>query len=235
MPDLRKKLKIEASDAPAAVLHFPDGAPGQERRAVTEVYANAAQKVAVVREEPQHRVMYVGVTERDVKMPCRYVLGVFHKRKRSLKLMPVLGDAVMRMEPRVEGFQYKPSEMSTIGDGNERENRIAGNRAALSTFGNASLKKKIKANAIQGSATEALNTGDAIESLVDAVTTQAKEQGLTKEQVKTVSNHANDVSVKGFGGDITDAQLAALPFGGNDDRGGLSLFRSLSTVAACLP
>ncbi|BBN19201.1 DNA-directed RNA polymerase I subunit RPA49 [Marchantia polymorpha subsp. ruderalis] len=38
--------------------------------------------------------------------PCNYLLGVFDKEKGSLKLMPLAGEKVFRMEPRVRGFEY---------------------------------------------------------------------------------------------------------------------------------
>ncbi|KAL2609648.1 hypothetical protein R1flu_028221 [Riccia fluitans] len=38
--------------------------------------------------------------------PCNYLLGVFDKEKGSLKLMPLAGEKVFRMEPRIRGLEY---------------------------------------------------------------------------------------------------------------------------------
>ena len=181
-------VRVLGGNARPAVLYFPDGRPTADREAVHEIRVEEGQGVAVVREEASKSMTYVGKESFGVERPCRYALGVFHKTKRRLELMPILGEGVLRMEPHVEGLQYAPSNMTTVSKkGTERERWTEGTRAALFSFGGSVSKKRLREAELNRPTEQSAETGSAIGSIAKSINSKSKEDGLTKKQVDDTS------------------------------------------------
>eukprot|EP00850_Spirogloea_muscicola_P010074 SM000058S18504 [mRNA] locus=s58:194614:197149:- [translate_table: standard] len=60
--------------------------------------------------------------------PCQLALAAFDAQRRTLDLLPLAGDKVMRMEPRVRGVDYGDRALDDVGPQDEAEARGRGQR-----------------------------------------------------------------------------------------------------------
>ncbi|KAL4179717.1 hypothetical protein AMTRI_Chr13g88690 [Amborella trichopoda] len=122
----RKKLKVELDVAEAldsyiapCVGYFPSGFdPLRHNKNDGELKIKAYRAVPnykswcmqVVVSPEGSNVDFVGTNytgEAAVSQSCSYALGVLDKEKQILTVVPIAGDKVFRMEPRVRGLQYE--------------------------------------------------------------------------------------------------------------------------------
>lgn len=61
-------------------------------------------------------------------MVCSYALGVLDKRTGVMRLAPVAGAGLVRLEPRVRGYSYGPTASAQPAQALDRAGRINQNR-----------------------------------------------------------------------------------------------------------
>ncbi len=59
---------------------------------------------------------------------CSYALGVLDKRTGVMRLAPVAGAGLVRLEPRVRGYSYGPTASAQPAQALDRAGRINQNR-----------------------------------------------------------------------------------------------------------
>ena len=70
---------------------------------------------------------------------CSYALGVLDKRAGVLRLAPAAGAGLVRLEPRVRGYDYGATPGAALAQALDREARIEQNRRCAPTFGRGAL------------------------------------------------------------------------------------------------
>eukprot|EP00850_Spirogloea_muscicola_P006476 SM000030S11485 [mRNA] locus=s30:866108:868591:- [translate_table: standard] len=86
--------------------------------------------------------------------PCQLALAAFDAQRRTLDLLPLAGDKVMRMEPRVRGVDYGDRALDDVGPQDEAEAEAEANEAATrylkrrmltDSFGSSKSKRQAEA------------------------------------------------------------------------------------------
>ncbi|KFM28716.1 hypothetical protein F751_3546 [Auxenochlorella protothecoides] len=106
----QQPAQLRSAAGPYAV-YFPSGydpATGVK----WETYTHAKKRHSLIVGRPDS-VDFVGGSmggEHSTAPPCRYALGVFDRASGALTLAPLAHDRLLRLEPRVCGVDYGPSE-----------------------------------------------------------------------------------------------------------------------------
>lgn len=134
------------------------------------------------------QVDFVGLNyagEAAAWQPCSYALGVYDKEKGTLQLVPLAGEKILRMEPRVRGMSYEwTDEEERVED--TREQSLLKRRMLVETFG--SQKSKMRAQRMERGIVkeDALGDTEDMESLFQEA--GENEALLTNEQALQQAN-----------------------------------------------
>ncbi|CAD7702726.1 unnamed protein product [Ostreobium quekettii] len=198
----KRKLDVEvvdaktgASGAPPLVAIFPTGPPGPEGGAATAVYRNSkwnrSNEFVAIRQ--QETLDYVGRTfgpENEYYQPCSFVIGIHDKKARRLRILPIAGNRLCRMEPRLHRLDYgQGAEITKVGEGTVKEGRAR----LLQAFGSETAKRRVR-NAKRSSIDAAtIQAGDAMTGLLEESSKVARAEGKSREQVLAAANYSSSL------------------------------------------
>uniref|UniRef100_A0A0D6QTE5 DNA-directed RNA polymerase I subunit rpa49 n=1 Tax=Araucaria cunninghamii TaxID=56994 RepID=A0A0D6QTE5_ARACU len=208
----RKKVEVQSDYIPPQngylcpfVGYFPSGydpvkggsePPSLEVSAYQNTSKFRSKQLQIVATPKQASVDFVGTNhtgEGAAWQPCNYLMGVFDKEIKTLKLVPISGGRVFRMEARVRGVDYGVAEdVEDNAEGLTEEERRQRFQLLTATFG--THKSRLQAKRIEKSKLkeEALGDQAQIGKLYGEVATNSailtKDEALAKANASVVRN-----------------------------------------------
>ncbi|XP_031477568.1 uncharacterized protein LOC116248746 [Nymphaea colorata] len=123
--------------------------------------------------------------------PCTYALGVLDKNNGSLKILPIAGNKIFRLEPRVRGLQYVHTGAVDVEEEKlTDENRLDKLRALTSSFGTKRSKSQVTRRESRRLKEENLDLKEAAENLIK----DANVQGNVKTRQEVL--HDTNTSIE---------------------------------------
>ncbi|KAK9834850.1 hypothetical protein WJX81_003693 [Elliptochloris bilobata] len=114
---------------------------------------------------------------------CSYALGVLDKRAGVLRLAPAGGSGLVRLEPRVRGYEYGASPSVAPAPALDREGRVEQNRRLVDAFGSTRRRKQLAVKEAAAVRPDAVGGAEAVTALLAAANERAVAGGQTKEEV----------------------------------------------------
>ncbi|XP_050234293.1 DNA-directed RNA polymerase I subunit rpa49 [Mercurialis annua] len=110
-----------------------------EKRSSEKNETTHSERLELVVNPNGTNVDFVGTSyEGEAKAPqlCTYALGVLDKKTQTLKIMPIAGNKILRMEPKVRGYDPSEKEPAMLNnEGISQDNRMERRNILDSAFG----------------------------------------------------------------------------------------------------
>ncbi|GAX78744.1 hypothetical protein CEUSTIGMA_g6181.t1 [Chlamydomonas eustigma] len=186
----RKAVQIEVPPCEPSSLplacYFPTGRPSDIDSIDISLYnSHGARNVQNILVGRRDNMDYVGSTssqEYTSLQSCSYAIGVFDKVEGKVRLLPLQGGKVLRMEARLHGLEYGPSG-TTGQEASTREEQLAMNKRLVDSFGSTRRRRQLNAREEGVVRADKLGSVVALTQVLQSQANKAKEQGHTKDEV----------------------------------------------------